>query len=368
MSSSTQPLLILPRSFQLNQYICSSCIRCPQRQWKVRRTVSTAAQILKDEDPKPKDFTPKPLLRPIGVLYPPKPGENSGIDPRPWRQRRDDLFDYNKHLVRRKELYVNPESTLPLPLSSVTNVSQPVARRLAYTYESHGRTEQAAKPYFRDWSRTQYHKGKTFISPARIFRADRSLYFPNMVGSTLASPSTASDTTSVLQDRISIVSVYSGRWAETQTRSFTDDNNNLGLGALMSQLANDGNRGGAPLLQKVEINVEPDWMKAFIVRLFMGGIRKQRRKEDWERYFLVKKGVTDEMREAMGMANSKVGYVYLVDWLCRIRWAGSADAEGAEKEGLVAGVQRLVEGWRRERDEGNKRQGQKSIAAAGGSM
>ncbi|KAL8884888.1 MAG: hypothetical protein Q9192_006751 [Flavoplaca navasiana] len=305
MSSSIQPFLILPRSSHLNQ---------------VRRTVSTAAQILKDDDPKPKDFTPKPLLRPIGVLYPPKPGENSGVDPRPWRQRRDDLFDYNKHLVRRKEL-----------------------------------TQQAAKPYFRDWSRTQFHKGKTFISPARIFRADKSLYFPNMVGSTLASPSTASDTTSVLQDRISIVSVYSGRWAEMQTRSFTDEKNNYELAALISQQQNEGRKDGAPLLQRVEINVESDWMKALIVRLFMGGIRKQRRKEDWERYFLVKKGVTDEMREAMGMANSKVGYVYLVDWLCRIRWAGSADAEQVEKEGLVAGVQRVLEGWRREREEGSKR-------------
>ena len=121
------------------------------------------------------------------------------------------------------------------------------------------------------------------------------------------------------------------------------------------------------MLQKVEINVEPDWMKALIVRMFMRGIRKQRRKEDWERYFLVRKGVTDEMREAMAMANSKVGYVYLVDWLCRIRWAGSADADGVEKEGLVAGVQRLVEGWRREREDATKRQGQRNIVPAGGS-
>ncbi|KAL8849619.1 MAG: hypothetical protein Q9221_005386 [Calogaya cf. arnoldii] len=304
MSSSLKPLLIFPRSFPVSRYICSSCIRSPQRQWKARRAVSTAAQILKNEDPKPKDFTPKPLSRPIGVLDPPKPGENSGIDPRPWRERRDDLFDYNKHLVRRKEL-----------------------------------TKQAAKPYFRDWSRMQYHKGKSFISPARVFRAEKSLYFPNMVGSTLASPSTSSSTTSVLQDRISVVSVYSGRWAEVQTQSFTDDKRHPELAALLKEERKQGD----PPLQKVEINIEPDWMKALIVRTFMGGIRKQRREEDWARYFLVRKGVTDEMREALGMANSKVGYVYLVDWQCRIRWAGSADAEESEKGGLVAGVQRLRE-------------------------
>ncbi len=117
-----------------------------------------------------------------------------------------------------------------------------------------------------------------------------------------------------------------------------------------------------PLLQKVEINVEPDWMKALIVRTFMSGIRKQRGEEDWGRYFLVKKGLTEELRQAMGMANSKVGYVYLVDWLFRIRWAGSADAEGTEKEGLVAGVTRLLDGWRREKDEGSRAPAPKRIA------
>ncbi|KAL8787134.1 MAG: hypothetical protein Q9213_002350, partial [Squamulea squamosa] len=270
MLSRLQKYFIVPRSIAPSRYICSSCIRSSQRAQTSHRAVSTAAQILKDEHPKPQDFTPKPLSRPIGVLYPPNPGENSGIDPRSWREKRDDLFDYNKHLVRRKEL-----------------------------------TKQAAKPYFRDWSRTQYHKGKTFIAPARIFRADKSLYFPNLVGSTLASPSSSSDTTSVLQDCISVISLYSGRWAEMQTQSFTSREKNPGLAALLER--GGSQEGGLPPLQKVEINLEPDWMKALIVRTFMSGIRTQRREEDWKRYFLVRRGFTEELREAMAMANSKVG-------------------------------------------------------------
>ncbi|KAI4120901.1 MAG: hypothetical protein LQ338_006688 [Usnochroma carphineum] len=295
----------------LRHYFSSSCLRSSQHQL-ARRSVWTAAEIFNSEEPKPDDHALKALRHPLGVPHQPKPGENSGIDPRSWREKRDDLFNYDKHLVRRSEL-----------------------------------TKQVAKPYFRDWSRTKHHQGKTFTAPSRIFRAEKSLYFPNMVGTTLASPKVHSDTTSVLRDRISLVSVYSGRWAEMQTRSFVNEQSHLALQGLLKE---DEKQGG--LLQKVEINIEEDWMKALIVRTFMGGIKKQRREEDWRRYFLVRRGVTEEIRQAIGMGNAKVGYVYLVDWLCRIRWAGSANAEEPEKEGLIAGARRLVEARRREKEEG----------------
>ena len=56
----------------------------------------------------PKDYTPEPLNRPIGQASPPQQGQNTGIDTRNWRQRRDDFFDYDKHLVRRRQLYSPP--------------------------------------------------------------------------------------------------------------------------------------------------------------------------------------------------------------------------------------------------------------------
>lgn len=172
-----------------------------------------------------------------------------------------------------------------------------------------------------------------------------------MVGSTLTSPKTPSDTTSILRDRISIVSVYSGRWAELQTQTFVDEKQHPELTELMTR---NEQQSGKSLVQKVEVNVEEDWMKALIVRAFMGGIRKQRGEEDWGRYFLVRRGVDEEIREAIGMGNAKVGYVYLVDWLCRIRWAGSANADAEEKEGLRTGMRRLMEGWRKEREDEKK--------------
>lgn len=144
-----------------------------------------------------------------------------------------------------------------------------------------------------------------------------------MRGYTLADPSGVYDTTSVLAGKVSIVSVFSGLWAEEQTRTFV---------------------GNAELtrVQRVWVNIEEDWMRAGLLRLFLGGLRKRFGGEGG-RYFVVRRGVEDGVRRDVGMVNGKIGYVYLVDERCRIRWAGSGDAGPGEREGLVGCVRRLVE-------------------------
>ena len=40
------------------------------------------------------------------------------------------------------------------------------------------------------------------------------------------------------------------------------------------------------------------------------------------------------VREDLGMVNKHVGYVYLLDEMCRVRWAGCADAKPEEVRAL----------------------------------
>lgn len=83
-------------------------------------------------------------------------------------------------------------------------------------------------------------------------------------------------------------------------------------------------------------------MRAALIGLFMGSLRRLLGEENWGKYFLVRRPVSDEIREAIGLLNAKVGYVYLVDKDCRIRWAGSGNSEPGERHGLVTATRRLL--------------------------
>lgn len=54
------------------------------------------------------EFTPEPLSRPLGLQFPPRPGQNTGIETRTLRERRDDFVNYEKHIERRRELFGFP--------------------------------------------------------------------------------------------------------------------------------------------------------------------------------------------------------------------------------------------------------------------
>ncbi len=201
-------------------------------------------------------------------------------------------------------------------------------------------THRMATPYFRDWTDLQYHKGKTFLAPPKLFRGDRALYFPNLRGRTLSQRS-ETDTTPILQFKISIVRMFSSTWAVRQCASFASGEHNPVLEDLITK--SEG------LVQKVDINVEEELLRSWLLRLFLPYVRRKTPKEQYGKYFVVRRGLTDDITDAIGLLNAKVGYVYLLDGDCKIRWAGSGVAQPEEKEGLVRGVRRLMEDLKRQK-------------------
>lgn len=203
------------------------------------------------------------------------------------------------------------------------------------------RSRQVSKPYYRDWKNLKYHQGKTFVSNPRLFKQDKALYFPNLFGTTLASPRKPQNTTPILRGRVSIVNLFSNVWAESQTASFTGQERNPGLYEAIAE--GNANASQYPLVQQVDVNLTENALKAWLVRLFMWRLRRNSPEVQHPRYFLVRKGLNDSLKEAIGMMNSQVGYVYLLDEFCRIRWAGCGPAQESELDVLNDGVMKLVE-------------------------
>lgn len=213
-------------------------------------------------------------------------------------------------------------------------------------------THKISAPYFREWANMRHHKGKSFLAPPRLFRSDKALYFPNMFGETLLKKSGPRDTTPLLQGRVSVVSIFSSVWAERQVSTFVAEQDNPDIHEAM--------RESNGLGQMVQINVEENAMKAMLIKLFMPSLRKRIGEADWGRYFLVRRGLTEDIRDSIGLLNSKVGYTYLLDGDCKIRWAGCGICEGDEKEGLARGFRRLIDevkGQKGEKDFENAREG-----------
>ena len=255
-------------------------------------------------------FTPSVLARPLGLEQPPKQGEHSPLDSRTLRERHEEFTSYDKALERRR-----------------------VYLRTFF------------RPYFQEWRRMDHYKGKSFVSSPRLFKRDKALYFPNIWGQTLAKegdgPNGGRDTTPLMMGKVSIVSVQANRWAEEMVDTFISEKSNPNLNGLMAQ--------SQGLLQRVDINIQGDWMRALIVKFFTSRLRQLIPEERWSRYFRIKlprdirRGLNDETRDAIGLLNSQVGYVYLVDTSCKIRWAGSGHAWEGEVDGLNAAVQRLLQ-------------------------
>ncbi|KAK9240843.1 ATP10 protein-domain-containing protein [Lipomyces kononenkoae] len=234
------------------------------------------------------------LIRPIGMMSPPRPTDNTGIDKRTFAQKRADFVDYDKHIERRREL-----------------------------------VREFSKSYFSEMHQYKRNMGKEWIAPKMFFRADKALYMPNFYGTTLASRQ-ATDTTSVLKGHVSIVKIYSSISGERQVNSYFDSPEKA-----VADVHNDEG------YQIVDITIPESFVKAWISRLFRYRTKKVVGKSRYDKFFYAQK-LPGQLHLAIGAANRYCGYVYLVDRDCKVRWAAGGYSTAEEKDSMQRCLRGLI--------------------------
>ncbi|KAG4304282.1 hypothetical protein PORY_002257 [Pneumocystis oryctolagi] len=186
-----------------------------------------------------------------------------------------------------------------------------------------------SKSYWSNIQAMKYHQGKTWIAPKDLFKKDKALYVADFHGTTLSNK--ISNVASLIESSpVSLLSVFSSKSGEKHVKSFLS--NKLQL---------------IPNIQYIYVNFQEGFLKAALVRMFSATIRSQVLKEHYDKYFFVNK-LPKNIKENMMISNICVGYIYLVDNQCRIRWAGCGNATEEEKEYLITCSQRLIEEYKTE--------------------
>ncbi|KAF9482291.1 F1F0 ATP synthase assembly protein Atp10, partial [Pholiota conissans] len=178
--------------------------------------------------------------------------------------------------------------------------------------------KEAGKGYFHDMNMTRRNGGKTWIAPNVLIREDKALYFPNVNGQCLED-GTQKDTTPMCFGRISLIAMLGSEISQVHAASFASPT--------YSRFRDN------PLFQYVQINLQENILKSFLVRMFSNKLRSTTPKELHSTY-LVSSQNMEYVHDPLGMTNNKVGYVYLVDENLKIRWGGCADALPKEAQAL----------------------------------
>jgi len=172
----------------------------------------------------------------------------------------------------------------------------------------------------------RFYGGKTWMAPKVLIREDKALYFPNIVGTRL-SDGLKTHTTTLCKEKISVVAMLSTKISEHHALSFAERVN--------------AKFGIHPAYQYVQINLQENVLKSLLVSMFLSSLRNLV-PTYLQKTYLVSRQNMEYLREPLGMTNSRIGYVFLVDENLRVRWAGCAEAKPEEANGLLLGTTVLL--------------------------
>ncbi|KAI7858660.1 ATPase assembly factor ATP10 [Circinella umbellata] len=183
----------------------------------------------------------------------------------------------------------------------------------AHAAERRHLVEEATKSYFADAHEMRKHGGKMYHAADKLIKADKAGYMPDFEGINLDKKPV--HTTDLLAGKISLMSFVYAKYGETHVNSFVEP---------LLQHFKDNSK-----VQLVEVNVQENLLKQWLLKAFVPSIRKNLPEERKQNYTLLLKDIS-RVRKHLDMTNQHIGYVYIIDEQCKIRWTAHGDATKEE--------------------------------------
>ncbi|GAA99277.1 uncharacterized protein L969DRAFT_386747 [Mixia osmundae IAM 14324] len=213
---------------------------------------------------------------------------------------------------------LHPPTTVPITKEQAQERLLSQERRMK---ERRHLIEEVGKGYFQDMNEIRWHGGKLWLGPPTLIRADKSLYFPNIQGIALSTKGQR-HTTDLLTDKVSLLAILSTQVSAEHVQTYVEP--------VLEQFQAE------PRFQVVQINLQENKLKSFLVSMFLSTLRKATPEHLHDTYILSHQDM-EYLREPLGMMNKHLGYVYLIDDQCRIRWAAVDLASPTGRDGKGAG-------------------------------
>lgn len=85
----------------------------------------------------------------------------------------------------------------------------------------------------------------------------------------------------------------------------------------------------------MEVNVQENILKQLLLKVFVPSIRKNLPQERKDNYCLIMKDIS-KTRKCLDMTNQYIGYAFLVDENCKVRWTAHGEATAEEIGNMLA--------------------------------
>lgn len=163
------------------------------------------------------------------------------------------------------------------------------------------------------------HGGKMYYASSQLVKPEKAGYMPNFEAQDLSRQKI--NTTEKLVGKITLMTFVYAKFGEPHVNTF--------IKPFLEKYKDQKD------IQVVEVNVQENILKQLLLKAFIPSIRKNLPLERKENYCLILKDIS-RTRKCLGMSNQYIGYSFLVDENCKIRWTAHGEATSEEVGNMLA--------------------------------